>query len=124
MRISDWSSDVCSSDLIAIFLDVGIEAGTVVESIERLLEPERRDSRPHVDAGIEQFLATYGIDLDHRREPRIDRLFQQIYRDRLRAWESAHPSSLAVAPCNSLGVAPPFFNAGVGGVYIRQVVVL
>src|SRR3546814_7722812 len=101
MRISDWSSDVCSSDLIAIFLDVGIEAGTVVESIERLLEPERRDSRPHVDAGIEQFLANDGIDLGHRREPRIDRIFLPIDRDGLRAWEGAQRASIAVAPCNS-----------------------
>src|SRR3546814_17196047 len=35
MRISDWSSDVCSSDLIVQFLDRGVD---IV-----LLRPQRRD---------------------------------------------------------------------------------
>src|SRR3546814_523427 len=42
MRISDWSSDVCSSDLLHIFLDildfaVGCARGHAVQSLERLI---------------------------------------------------------------------------------------
>src|SRR3546814_20445585 len=46
MRISDWSSDVCSSDLVAVLLRMEIDG-----AIERILEK----------AGIEPAVARYAI---------------------------------------------------------------
>src|SRR3546814_4742252 len=54
MRISDWSSDVCSSDLIAPELARGIcEAAGCVAGVEqqprRLAGARRQDHRPRAD---------------------------------------------------------------------------
>src|SRR3546814_6005027 len=38
MRISDWSSDVCSSDLGLVFLDLPIGEGNPVRRLERIAE--------------------------------------------------------------------------------------
>src|SRR3546814_5569494 len=70
MRISDWSSDVCSSDLAAIIsldmvldphdqVDVGAfagEAGASVPTADDVFEPgrEQRRPRPPLPIGIDQ----------------------------------------------------------------------
>src|SRR3546814_14502391 len=38
MRISDWSSDVCSSDLMAVARDIAGAAGAGAELVSRLLQ--------------------------------------------------------------------------------------
>src|SRR3546814_787139 len=59
MRISDWSSDVCSSDLLTGFasaLILGIfSIGIAVESVLRLIDPVR------VDFGSATFVAVLGL---------------------------------------------------------------
>src|SRR3546814_6516562 len=49
MRISDWSSDVCSSDLITLARDIAVAVvdegdgrGRVVWTVRTILEPEQR----------------------------------------------------------------------------------
>src|SRR3546814_1079751 len=59
MRISDWSSDVCSSDLIASFLSAltillreGLEALLIVVAMVAFLrKSERQDALPYVHGG-------------------------------------------------------------------------
>src|SRR3546814_7290570 len=46
MRISDWSSDVCSSDLLAL-IDVGLDVRRLVDSLK-----EERFNLPVVACGI------------------------------------------------------------------------
>src|SRR3546814_2521485 len=46
MRISDWSSDVCSSDLLAEFASVALEVA-VIDGIE----PRQRGEQAHIGFG-------------------------------------------------------------------------
>src|SRR3546814_3398543 len=76
MRISDWSSDVCSSDLLVAQVAVGPQHRVHVDA-ERLGQLAGRreaialdhatagDGRPHLGGDLgEQRLARPGIDLD------------------------------------------------------------
>src|SRR3546814_606035 len=45
MRISDWSSDVCSSDLLLFFEMFQILVRYASQQIQRLLQPRRRHGR-------------------------------------------------------------------------------
>src|SRR3546814_1460348 len=66
MRISDWSSDVCSSDLLAVGAaangEIGEEGRTVREHVDRIAFTQRfpggSDLRPHpsVDARLQRKL--------------------------------------------------------------------
>src|SRR3546814_16696601 len=74
MRISDWSSDVCSSDLVMIFDDQCDAAEEVfaqpVDQCTRTLHPDDRLRRDQMDRG-----RPLGQALDHARmanAPRVD----------------------------------------------------
>src|SRR3546814_16182650 len=47
MRISDWSSDVCSSDIMDIGAGLAVKGGTMVYAVCSLLD---REGREQVDA--------------------------------------------------------------------------
>src|SRR3546814_19154557 len=42
MRISDWSSDVCSSDLVAHRVEIGQDRGAITAARHRRFEPARQ----------------------------------------------------------------------------------
>src|SRR3546814_2695389 len=63
MRISDWSSDVCSSDLLAVF----VEEHLVVEAFGRAAAEHARDLRRLGDR-IDQILARHLV-IDPERDP-------------------------------------------------------
>src|SRR3546814_4811916 len=58
MRISDWSSDVCSSDLASFYSDMGVDV-TVVEMLDRLVPVEDAD----VSAFLEKQLKKQGMTI-------------------------------------------------------------
>src|SRR3546814_6961953 len=52
LRISDWSSDVCSSDLLVILLREGLEALLIVIAMMAFLrKAERTEAMPYVHGG-------------------------------------------------------------------------
>src|SRR3546814_19519579 len=61
MRISDWSSDVCSSDLIAFGVDHHLldQAGALFEQAAQQVRLARPRIALHPQAGGEQFLNVY-----------------------------------------------------------------
>src|SRR3546814_11390038 len=67
MRISDWSSDVCSSDLTAIF--VGLDMGTLVAFDPQFLQTDMlqigHDTHRHADMAefLGRDLAVLALDL-------------------------------------------------------------
>src|SRR3546814_3198964 len=65
MRISDWSSDVCSSDLFTPFLQRRVEIG--IDIVEQRPDPETGgERRAHADnlLGIGRRPALFGQDSD------------------------------------------------------------
>src|SRR3546814_18391156 len=81
MRISDWSSDVCSSDLAAPILDAAQRAGIVTADVD----PDRFTQ--HAGAGVEtvvdgeriavgtpRLAATLGIDVPAEAGELLERL--------------------------------------------------
>src|SRR3546814_4398663 len=52
MRISDWSSDVCSSDLIAELKDRLLRAAAETENVRRRLEREKADASTYAATGF------------------------------------------------------------------------
>src|SRR3546814_17493973 len=81
MRISDWSSDVCSSDLSLAMTEVGVGSIRQRQDMMRLLEVRRVDhlagDLEHADAGvggerIDDRLRARDL-FGRRREGRIDR---------------------------------------------------
>src|SRR3546814_5816915 len=81
MRISDWSSDVCSSDLIA-----GV-AFTEVEQVAHHLAFERREIALGVGAGLAFML------VDHLLEPGSKRLVGLVA-EQERAQASPYPAAI------------------------------
>src|SRR3546814_11547408 len=68
MRISDWSSDVCSSDLILRMFDTEAQAGQLELVVRALLEPWiRTKPEPEHRKAISEFL------LDQVGDPRLQR---------------------------------------------------
>src|SRR3546814_5071715 len=61
MRISDWSSDVCSSDLVeravAEARPAAVAAVRVLERVQPRVERERVESGAHGRGGIEEIVA-------------------------------------------------------------------
>src|SRR3546814_10384374 len=64
MRISDWSSDVCSSDLLAILL---AQHGRTVTALERWPEPYALPRAVHFDHEAGRILQACGIGDDLRK---------------------------------------------------------
>src|SRR3546814_4535220 len=63
LRISDWSSDVCSSDLLIVLFDLRSDA------IETACQPKRRDSRigrPEAELQLIVILVATVDDADRR----------------------------------------------------------
>src|SRR3546814_19349702 len=78
MRISDWSSDVCSSDLFAGMAERGWW-GYLIEGVGQSLEPLAQRGRPTVGEKLELLIIRLdpgshaeveGVPLDHRQVPR------------------------------------------------------
>src|SRR3546814_4765757 len=70
MRISDWSSDVCSSDLRRVLIDaLGILAGLAVLLLAVFLEAllEGVDALSHVAHQLRNLAAAAEQDQDHRQ---------------------------------------------------------
>src|SRR3546814_7174362 len=84
MRISDWSSDVCSSDLMAANLavtgrirrqaklrmqtpDSALDAAGLGQQDAEIAPPAQQDSQDIAEARIVQ---AFGEEADHRRETR------------------------------------------------------
>src|SRR3546814_16765403 len=65
MRISDWSSDVCSSDLHETVVDPPPDAEAAVGEGQRRADPDRR----RVDRGDIRQIGTEGRVADRRVEP-------------------------------------------------------
>src|SRR3546814_12892609 len=57
MRISDWSSDVCSSDLLVCLLIVGLFAFVVLRGLSRLM----RENSQFVQLAATGLLVTFGL---------------------------------------------------------------
>src|SRR3546814_7245312 len=92
MRISDWSSDVCSSDL--------------VEGVERALEEAGGDGRAHVDAGVEQLGRKGGRLLGHLVEARPQPIEAAVDGDRFITRKTAHVAAPPLRPRGRPGDAP------------------
>src|SRR3546814_15308998 len=90
MRISDWSSDVCSSDLIA-----GV-AFTEVEQVAHHLAFERREIALGVGAGLAFML------VDHLLEPGSKRLVGLVA-EQERAQASPYPAAIGGRGTRSVG---------------------
>src|SRR3546814_10040906 len=68
MRISDWSSDVCSSDLFALFGQKGLETGGLPQPVGRRVgDDERAVARRQHDA------RDIALDPEAQREPVAER---------------------------------------------------
>src|SRR3546814_10215863 len=74
MRISDWSSDVCSSDLLGVI--VGDRLGDILEQ-HRLADARRRDDQRALA------LALRADQVDHPRRFVLDRRVERVERQLL-----------------------------------------
>src|SRR3546814_1435832 len=111
MRISDWSSDVCSSDLIAALLAWSLRYVTVFaddilaarRELDRL--EARRDRLVAADAGLPD------ADRRQRRRTRLKAYFGRRRREGRGApiWGTAHNGKLRVDP--DTGAVTPPINA-------------
>src|SRR3546814_10651729 len=64
MRISDWSSDVCSSDLIELLRIESVETAVLVPHPRRVEKDEGLDGKAFAVAGNERAVARLGRDRD------------------------------------------------------------
>src|SRR3546814_1645189 len=67
MRISDWSSDVCSSDLADGFLVAGLRARGVDLHVETALEAFDRQLQMDLALAAQQHLVGVAVVLQHQR---------------------------------------------------------
>src|SRR3546814_5501407 len=90
MRISDWSSDVCSSDLLDARRSLGKYLALCVAHVERVALHEPFEFRARV----------VGVGKDMRRLARLDLREEALERDRdvrLEPRHAPHPCSLKIA---------------------------
>src|SRR3546814_8416036 len=64
MRIIDWSSDVCSSDLLDIVLQLLVERGSLVDLEELAVDADALEAR---FPPFGQFLAVFALAVAHHR---------------------------------------------------------
>src|SRR3546814_20232030 len=119
MRISDWSSDVCSSDLkgierahrlrtdLAVDDDVGIVALFAVECVQRSLEESDGDLWTHIDASIEQFGGDVRRDFRYGCEAGLLPIDVAVDRLGLISRELPHVPTIAMRASDRLRDAPP-----------------
>src|SRR3546814_4980057 len=83
MRISDWSSDVCSSDLLVVALAGGAMADRIGTDLAGDLDLALGDQRPG-DRGAEQVEAlVHGIGAEHREDEVADEFLAHILDEEL-----------------------------------------
>src|SRR3546814_15965462 len=70
MRISDWSSDVCSSDLLTALAG---KRGAHAERVEHPPARARHRRRATIETGRQHMIGIGGIDDDRRQTMRIER---------------------------------------------------
>src|SRR3546814_3949256 len=106
MRISDWSSDVCSSDLGAFYFLTGA-SGAGKTSLLRLLYLAQRPSR-----GIIRLFGEDAVTLPRRRLPGFRRRIGVVFQDfRLVSHLSAYDN--IALPLRIAGVPEPDIDAPV-----------
>src|SRR3546814_8649694 len=99
MRISDWSSDVCSSDLLT--LQVGEVHGVVVDDTEGAdaggsqIEQQRRAEAAgadHQHPGVQQLFLTFLADLGKHQVTRVavDLLVTEFHEGYVRHFRRLH----------------------------------
>src|SRR3546814_19959941 len=102
MRISDWSSDVCSSDLVAVRPErplraarrsAGVEDRRLVVAVEVDARPvARRQARPAF--GVPDDILERGRPVDRRSRQRDDPLL-----------DTGHPVAMIAQPIVAFGLA-------------------
>src|SRR3546814_9053827 len=66
MRISDWSSDVCSSDLIMVGVAIGLLGVLIIRQVSTVFEGQKRTTTTGADAQTNGISALYTVERDVR----------------------------------------------------------
>src|SRR3546814_152440 len=124
MRISDWSADVCSSDLAA-FAALGLERMAVSkaalrEGVLHDMVGRSRDEDPR-DASVAALMKRYGIDVDQAL--RVERTALHLFDQVATAWQLGPDERLMLgwaARLHEVGLVIAHSQYHVHGAYVLE----